>query len=215
MGNCWERVDLLAFRLCCFILCSLNCSVFLSRLVFGAGCGIPLYRFFISAFTFSFQVKKDTNVKWKRNTPLYSHTNCVAISFFTQTTILWQINLAIVFYASDPSYHAFIVILLHQDTSADHQRRISWKNKSRMINRNVCTSVTSVFKASWRKTYFWWQAEANAILKRVFSHQNKGKKQTKQNSCWKHLNRLREIRLQIVKIRRFSCFYNIVLKQRF
>ena len=30
-----------------------------------------------------------------------------------------------ILYASDPSYQAFIVTLLHQDTSADHQRRIS------------------------------------------------------------------------------------------
>ena len=38
---------------------------------------------------------------------------------------LCKINSAIVLYASYPSYQAFIVTLLHQDTSVDHQRRVS------------------------------------------------------------------------------------------
>ena len=46
MAFFWERADLLAFRLCNFNLCSLNCLC-LSRLVFGPGCGVRLYRFLI------------------------------------------------------------------------------------------------------------------------------------------------------------------------
>ena len=54
-------------------------------------------------------------------------------------------------------------------------------NKSRMINRIVCTSVTSVFKSSWRKGHFWSYAGAKTIMKHLFSYQNKKKDKT----CWK------------------------------
>ena len=56
---------------------------------------------------------------------------------------------------SDSPRQAFIVRLLHQDTCADHWRRNSrLKKKSRIINRSVCTSVTSVFKTSGLKEHF-------------------------------------------------------------
>ena len=72
--------------------------------------------------------------------------------------------------------------------------------KSRMINCNVCTSVALVFKTSRRKGHFWWHAEAKTIWEQVF-------KRMKQKSCWKHLNRLREICLQIWRFFFFVCFY--------
>ena len=55
MDICWERADLLAFRLCCITLCRLECF-FLSRMVSGAGSGIRLYRLLIIAFSSPFNI---------------------------------------------------------------------------------------------------------------------------------------------------------------
>ena len=74
-------------------------------------------------------------------------------SAFEYKYILCKINLAIVLLVSDPPYQAFIVTLLHQDTSAVHREGLPGE-KSRMINRSVSTSVTSVFKISVRKGHF-------------------------------------------------------------
>ena len=79
-------------------------------------------------------------------------------------------------------------------------------NKIKNDQLQRCTSVTSIFKTSWRKAHFWWYSGVKTILQREFSHQNKERK----NSCWKHLNRLQEIRLQIGKIWRFSMAFTIL-----
>ena len=48
---CWERTVLLAFHSCCFYFYGVVLYMFLSRLVFRAGCGIRLYRFLIIVFS--------------------------------------------------------------------------------------------------------------------------------------------------------------------
>ena len=48
-----------------------------------------------------------------------------------------------------------------------------------MINRSVCTSVTSVFKSSGRKGHFLSNAGAKVIMKRLFSHHNREKTKKK------------------------------------
>ena len=65
---------LLAFHLfCCFYFMMSWLFVFLSRLVFGAGCGIHLYRFVIIAFSSSFQIKNinHCNMSWIMRKPVY------------------------------------------------------------------------------------------------------------------------------------------------
>ena len=68
------------------------------------------------------------------------------------------------------------LIKIHAPTTGE------WISKnSRMINRSVCTSVTSVFKTSGRKGHFWSYAGAKTIMKRFLSHQHK----ETSRKCWK------------------------------
>ena len=57
MDICWERADLLAFRLCCFTLCCLE------FLVSGEGSVILLYRFLFIAFSSNLSSIRDKGAK--------------------------------------------------------------------------------------------------------------------------------------------------------
>ena len=51
LNNSYKRAVVLAFRLCCFTLCPLDCLFSFSICCLRDGCGIQLYRFLIIAFS--------------------------------------------------------------------------------------------------------------------------------------------------------------------
>ena len=53
--SAWKELSLLALHLCCFNFSAVLLYVSLSHLVFGARCGIRLYRFLIIAFLSTMQ----------------------------------------------------------------------------------------------------------------------------------------------------------------
>ena len=76
-------------------------------------------------------------------------------------------------YVSDPPYHAFIVTLLHQDTSADHPR-INTQNKSKWSIAALIIAWHLFLRPAYVKDILSY-AEAKTIMKRLFSYQNKEK----------------------------------------
>ena len=93
--------------------------------------------------------------------------NCDCREFFPKTVIyiLCKINLATVFCMRQINHTRLWLSLYCIKIQVPITKEgFSGRTKSRMINCNVCISVISVVKTSWRNRHFWWYAEAKTIL---------------------------------------------------
>ena len=86
------------------------------------------------------------------------------VGFVMSRLTLGKINLAIVFVCVRSIISGFYCHFIESKYKCRSPKKDFLVKTIRMIICNVCTSVTSVLKTSWRKGHFWWYAEAKNIV---------------------------------------------------